>query len=92
MDLLMPAVLVVCVVAAVQFLGLAGLVWVRMSERSSAQVIAQMGFYAMLVLVALTTAIMASLGSALWPVCAVTFGVMMLGATISSRREYEALV
>ena len=87
----MPAVLVVSV-ALVQFLGLAGLGWVRMSEGSPTQTLAQLVFYLALLLVALTAAVAVSLGSALWPVCAVTFGVMLLGATISSRRELEAAV
>ena len=87
----MPAVLVVCV-AAVQVLGLASLGWARMSEGSPRQKLAQIFFFLLLAVVAATVAVNVTLGSALWPVCAVTFGVMIVGATISSQRELEAVV
>ena len=87
----MPAVLVVCV-GVVQVLGLAALGWARMSEGSPRHHIAQISFFAFLSVVAATTAVAVALGSALWPVCAVTFGVMIVAATISSHRELEAVV
>ena len=87
----MPAVLVVCV-GAVQILGLASLAWARMSEGSKRQKPAQVFFFLLLSVVAATAAVNVALGSALWPVCAVTFGVMIVGATLSSNRELEAVV
>ena len=87
----MPAVLVVCV-GVVQVLGLAALAWARMSEGAAHSKLAQIFFFVMLAIVAAMTAINVTFGNALWPVCAVTFGVMTVAATISSRRELEAVV
>ena len=87
----MPAVLVVCV-GAVQVFGLAALVWARMSEGSRNHQIAQVFFFLLLSIVAATAATNVAFGSALWPVCLVTCGVMIVGATVSSRREMEAVV
>lgn len=87
----MPAVLVVCV-GVVQILGLLALGWTRMSEGTAQHPIAQIFFFVLLSIIAATTAVNVALGSALWPVCAVTFGVMIVAATISSHRELEAVV
>lgn len=85
----MPALLVAAV-AAVQVLGLLGLGWARLSEGSNWQGAAQCVFYTMMLLVAATAAMIAGAGSALWPVCAVTVSVMVVGATISTGRELDA--
>ena len=87
----MPALLVVCV-GAVQILGLASLAGARMSEGSKHHQFAQVFFFLLLAVVAATAAGNVALGSALWPVCSVTFGVMIVGATLSSGREIEAVV
>ena len=87
----MPAGLVVCV-GLVQVLGLAALGWTRMSERSSREPFAQLLFFALLSVVAVTAVVTVALGNVLWPVCSVTFGVMIVGATLSSHKELEAVV
>ena len=87
----MPAVLVVCV-AVVQVLGLTALAWARMSEGSPVHRLAQIFFFALLSVVATTAVVNVALGSALWPVCAVTFGVMIVAATIPSGSDLEAVV
>ena len=87
----MPALLIVGV-AFIQCLGLAGLSWARMSIGSRSQPLAQTVFFALMLLVAATAAICVSIGSALWPVCGVTFGVMIIGATLSSRQEVQPVV
>lgn len=87
----MPAILVISIVT-VQGLGLAGLGWAKMSEGTSNQAWAQRIFFAALLMVAATAAIAATLGSPLWPVCCLTCGMMVLGATISSHRELESVL
>ena len=87
----MPAMLVVCV-GIVQVLGLTALGWARMTEGSPRGHLAQVFFFVLLSIVAATAAVNVALGSALWPVCAVTFGVMIVASTISSRRELQSVV
>jgi len=87
----MPALFVLSV-AAVQLLGLASLAWARMSESSWPPALVQTVFFSMLLVVAATTAVTVALATSLWPVCAFTFGAMVVGATFSTQRESTAVV
>lgn len=83
-----PLVLTVCF-GAVQFLGLLSVLWARMSKGTRHDLGAQTLFYGLLLVVGVTTLICSLEGHAWWPLSAVTFGAMVVGATVHTQSAEE---
>lgn len=83
-------VLLVCCVSSVQMLGLMSVALARLTQGSRAERLTQRLFYFFLVSVAATTMLAAGLGSGWWPMCGMTFGVMIVGATLDAGGGSEA--
>jgi hypothetical protein len=81
----------VCCVGGLQLLGLASTALARVSEGSRAEIPTRGVFVVLLVAVAVIALGAVSSGSAWWPACGLTFGLMVVGATIESRhsQRYE---
>ena len=76
----------------VQLLGIASMLFARVSERSKAQHYSQRCFFGCLVLVGSAALAAVSLGSGAWLSCGITLAVMAVGATIDGGRRSEVLV
>ena len=88
----MPISVFVSCVGAVLILGLASVALTRVSEGSSVQHLAQRVFYLAMLAVATTTLLVAAAGHPWWPMCGMTFGVMVVGATLDTQPNLEAEV
>ena len=84
-----PLLLAVCF-GGVQILGFASVAWARMSKGSTSELTSQYLFYGLLLFIGAITAAASCTGNGWWPLSAVTFGVMVVGATIHTRHEEEA--
>ena len=88
----MPAPLILlCCVGAVQIFGLATVALARISEGSRAELPTRALFYLALSCVAGTALLALGLGDNWWPLCALTFGVMIVGATLDARGNRDIL-
>lgn len=66
-------------------LGLASVVLTHMSEGSRLQTLSQSAFWGLLMLVGGVTVVATSAALWWWPFCAVTLGVMVVGAMLDGR-------
>lgn len=79
--------------ALVQVLGLASVVFARLSERSPAQDFCQRIFFGCLVLVSGAAVAALCLGNGYWASCGTTLALMAVGATYDGgRSRREALI
>jgi hypothetical protein len=85
-----PLVLLSCV-AAVQLFGLTTVVLARISEGSRAELASRALFYLALSCVAGTLLLAIGLHDNWWPLCALTFGMMIVGATLDTRGNRDIL-
>ncbi len=88
----MPAPLVLlCCVGGVQLFGLMTVALARISEGSRAEMPTRALFYLALSGVAGTLLLAIGLHGNWWPLCALTFGAMIVGATIDTRGNRDIL-
>jgi hypothetical protein len=85
-----PLVLVSCV-GAIQIFGLATVALARISEGSRVEQSTRALFYLALSCVAGTLLLAITLHDNWWPLCALTFGVMIVGATLDARSNRDIL-
>lgn len=82
-----PSPSIFWIVAMVQALGIASLLVTRIGERSIARGMLQSAFFVCLIAVGLTTIMALSVGNSNWHSCAMTLGMMCIGATVDIRRK-----
>jgi hypothetical protein len=88
----MPApIVLLCCVAGVQLFGLMTVALARISEGSRAESPTRALFFLALTCVAGTLLLAIGLHDNWWPLCALTFGVMIVGATIDARGNRDIL-